>query len=125
MESAGFQFVLESGGSSSGGNFSQGAFISGNKRLELSVRWSLGCVEYQVSNHAISHADYMEAIGKKRESSYPGFSNKPIEAFEHLLMDITQYCEKFLNRSDSEFIRLIEEYKSRPKKTGFRALAEK
>lgn len=122
MEANGFRFVFENEGNSSGGNFSQGVFVSGNKRLELSVRWSLGCVEYQISGSSISHAEYMEAIGKKKEASYPGFSNEPIEAFNHLLADISQYCDLFLMGSDEEFIKLINEYKSKPKKSGFKAL---
>lgn len=125
MQSNGFHFAFESGGNSSGGNFSQGAFISDNKRLELSFRWSLGCVEYKVSKYSISHSEYMEAIGKKEEASYPGFSDQPIEAFEHLLSDISKYCATFLKGNDEEFINLIKEYKSKLKITGFAALTGK
>ena len=123
MEASGFHFVFESGGNSSGGNFSQGTFISGNKRLELSFRWSLGCVEYQIDDNKISHAEYMDAIEVKAEAKYPGFSNNPIEAFEHLTVDISQFGEIFLKGNEEEFIKLIVDYKSKPQKSGFAALS--
>ncbi|MCQ8129391.1 hypothetical protein [Methylomonas rivi] len=125
LEPYGFHFVFESGGNSSGGNFAQGVFVSGNRRLKLSFRWSLGCVEYQVSGQTITHAEYMEAIDKKREASYPGFSNMPITAFEHLRSDISQYCGTFVNGNDDEFMKIIKAYRAKPKKSGFAALSEK
>ncbi len=125
MEASGFHFVFESGGNSSGGIFSQGAFVSGRKRLELSFRYSLGCVEYRIDNNEISHAEYMEALGKKGEAKYPGFSNKPIMAFEHLASDISKFSETFLKGSEEEFITLIDSYKRKPKKSGFAALSSK
>jgi hypothetical protein len=67
----------------------------------------------------------MEAIEKKRIASYPGFSNKPITAFEHLRSDISQYCGTFVNGSDDEFIKLIQAYRAKPKKSGFAALSGK
>lgn len=125
MEASGFHFVYESGGNSSGGNFSQGAFISGKKRLELSFRYSLGCVEYQIEDLAITHAEYMEALEKKHEAKYPGFSNIPIIAFEHLTSDISKFCNAFLKGSEEEFIKVINSYKSKPKKSGFAGLSKK
>ena len=122
MSSHGFSFAYEEDGKGSGGNFSRGAFISGNKRLELSFRWSLGCVEYHVSDHSISHADYMSAIGKRRESSYPGFSEEPLQAFDHLASDLSQHCSSFLNGSDKDFIILINEFLKKPRKSGLAAL---
>ncbi len=125
MEASGFHYVLENVGNSSGGNFSQGAFISGAKRLELSFRWSLGCVEYQIKGIAIGHEEYMEAVEKKGEAKYPGFSNKPIEAFEHLASDISKYCGVFLKGSNEEFIELIDRYRLKSKRSGFAALSSK
>ncbi len=125
MEDSGFHFVFESEGNSSGGNFSQGAFISGKKRLELSFRYSLGCVEYQIEDNTITHTEYMEALAKKDEAKYPGFSNKPITAFEHLASDISAFAGIFLKGSEEEFIELIDSYNRKPKKTGFAALSSK
>lgn len=125
MEASGFSFTFENSGNSSGGDFSQGAFISGNKRLELSFRWSLGCVEYKIEGNSITHTEYMDALEKKDNAKYPGFSNKPIKAFEHLASDIYQYGEIFLSGSEDEFIRLIYNYKRKPKKSGFAALSNK
>jgi len=122
MNEAGFKFLFECEGISSGGKFASGSFILGDKKLELSFRYSLGCVEYRVLEHNISHKDYMEAIGKKKEAQYPGFSNNSTEAFEHLFSDISKHGEIFLWGTNNQFIELIKDFKSKPKKSGFSAL---
>ena len=90
----GFRFILETEGLSSGGHSAGGAFVAGNKRLELHFRYSLGLVSYQIGEIKINHTDFIATQGGK--GSYPGFSTKPIDAFRHLADDLRTYGEPFL-----------------------------
>lgn len=123
LEPSGFKYEFKVEGQGSGGPFASGYFISGNKYLELSFRYSLGCVEYKVSNTVFSHSDYMDAIGVRNKAKYPGFSSDPIKAFEHLAYDISNFAEVFLSGSEDEFTQLINFYKHKPKRSGFAALS--
>ena len=117
---AGFAFKLERGGLSSGGHSCSGAFVRGDRRLELHFRWSLGLVSYQVGEVKISHSEYLRAQGVK--GAYPGFSENPIDAFVHLHSDLEQAGGIFLHGEDKEFEKLATESKGSPKPTGFKAL---
>lgn len=123
LEPSGFKYEFKVEGQGSGGPFASCYFVSGNKYLELSFRYSLGCVKYRVSSTAFNHRDYMDAIGVRSKAKYPGFSSEPIKAFEHLAYDISNFADVFLTGSEDEFIKLINSYKDKPKRSGFAALS--
>ncbi len=76
-------------------------------------------------NSVISHAQYMEALEKKDVAKYPGFSNHPVKAFKHLASDLSLYGELFLKGNEEDFIKFIDDFKQKPKKSGFAALSDK
>ncbi len=116
----GFKFVLGSTGKSSSGPFASGYYIKENRRLNLSVRFSLGCVTCQVDGKELDHSEYMQAVGIKGE--YPSFSEKVNDAFKHLATDIQNHGLIFLNGSVVEFNKLFKFKKDNPPKEGFGAL---
>jgi hypothetical protein len=102
----GFIFHLSSSGSSSGGRFASGAFVRGNRKLDLHFRSSLGMVIYYLGDRSISHLDFMwSVLGKLRASRYPGFSDDPLDAFRNLRSDLAEYAADFLFGTDAEFLR--------------------
>ena len=123
LEPYGFKFVLESEGLSSGGRSACGAFLCGDKRLELHFRYSLGLVSYQIGNIKIDHSDYITAQNGK--GSYPGFTSEPIDAFKHLADDLRKYGEPFLKEDSTKFKELEKILKTNPPITGFKALSSK
>ena len=100
MNDNGFHFVQDAKGFGSGGHFASGYFEKGNRRLNLSVRYSLGCVTYQYEKEEIPHEEYLRAVRAKGE--YPGFSKRIIEAFEHLGGDLEKFFVVFLSGTDQE-----------------------
>lgn len=118
----GFAFAPGEVGKGSGGPFAQGAFVRGNRRLDFSVRYSLGLVEYRVGAHRISHEDYMR-IASKGENSYPGFSDDPLDGFRHLASDLKKFCNGFLSGSDADFETVVAAAQSSPAKKGFGAVS--
>ena len=72
----------------SGGNFAQGAFVLGTRRLEFSVRQSLGLVYYRIAEQTISHEDYMRVAAGRGNYRYPGFSAEPLDGFLDLAADL-------------------------------------
>jgi hypothetical protein len=116
----GFVFVVETERQSSGGRSCSGAFVRGNRRLELHFCWSLGFISYQVGEMMLSHSEYLRAQGVK--GKYPGFSDKPIESFEHLRSDLDQAGRVFLSGNKEEFKQLVEKSKKFPEPKGFKAL---
>ena len=116
----GFKFTSESEGPSSGGKFACGAFISGNKRLELHVRYNLGLVSYQVGNIKMQHTDFLYAQGVKGQ--YPGTTSTVINAFRNLAEDLKNYGKPFLNTDTTEFDKLAKYLEENPPVKGFKAL---
>ena len=119
----GFRFVFEAEGLSSGGHSARGAFVAGDKRLELHFRYSLGLVSYQIGAIKINHADYITAQGGK--GRYPGFSKKPIDAFKNLADDLRTYGALFLDNDTTPFEELAKKLKANPPIKGFKALSSK
>jgi len=117
----GFRFKLDAPGASSGGRFCAGFYEKENRRLFISVRYSLGCVEYELGSDRIGHADYMRAIGVK--GAYPGFSENTFGAFEHLLQDLQLHADVFLKGSNDEIKKIFTLAKNTPKKKGFSGLS--
>jgi hypothetical protein len=104
----GFSYRPIGQGRSSGGDFVSGEFHRGDRRLELHFRHSLGLVTYHVGASSMSHEDYMwSAIGQRSASSYPGFSDDPLQAFRDLKSDIRQHGTDFLSGSDDDFLRHV------------------
>lgn len=123
LQPCGFKFVLETQGLSSGGYSAGGAFVAGDKRLELHFRYSLGWVSYQIGAHKVNHADYITAQGGK--GRYPGFSKKPIDAFRNMADDLRKYGALFLKNETTQFEELAKELKANPPIKGFKALSSK
>ncbi len=117
LQPCGFTFRIRRRGSGgSGGASAEGWFISGNKRLELHFRWSLGLVTYHVGNRRLGHEDYMRSLRVRHEAAYPGFSEQPLAAFEHLSSDLTRYCQDFLLGEGKEVARFADEIAANPAK---------
>jgi hypothetical protein len=111
----GFTFSVLAAGASSGGRFASGEFRRGTRRLELHFRHSLGMVRYHFGEASMSHQEYMRLLlGKSFASHYPGFSDEPLDAFRHLLLDLQQYASGFLGGSDQELLRCIEDARGLP-----------
>lgn len=55
-------------------------------RVETHVRDSLGIVRYSWHDDGLLHQDYLRLTGERGQ--YPGFSDRPEEAFGHLAADL-------------------------------------
>jgi hypothetical protein len=108
LATQGFEFVLGPHGDSSGGAYVSAAYVSGERRLELHVRHSLGLVTYRVGGASVGHEALMRYLGVYGRNAYPGFSNGPMAAFERLRLDLQNYCHIFLAGSDAEARDIIE-----------------
>ena len=114
LKPLGFSFVVTSRGSSSGGNFAEGYFGSGDRELWLSYRHSLGLVRYRKAKVELSHEQYMRALHLRSVARYPGFSNDPMAAFVDLLADL-DHCDSFLLDDGNAFEKLALSYIDPPK----------
>jgi hypothetical protein len=101
----GFTVSSPATGTGSGGTWACSQFRRGNRTLRLHFRYSLGLVEYEVAGVRLSHEDYMRSVtGLRGATSYPGFSNDPLDGFRHLAADPTQYAHDFLSGTDEQFV---------------------
>ena len=121
LSPSGFAWVPESAGASSGGDFASGAFVRGGRRLELSFRHSLGLITYSVGDARIPHSEYMRALGHAGETSYPGFSDDPLDGFRHLLSDLERFGSEFFNGTDEQFEARLRWVHANPKESGLAA----
>ena len=113
----GFTFEPGEVGKGSGGEFAQGAFVRGTRRLEFSARYSLGLVHYRSGPSFVSHEDYMRVAAGSGNHAYPGFSDDPLDGFRHLASDLQEFATVFLEGSDDDFVALIADaQKARPKR---------
>jgi len=126
MESHGFSFVPLTSGKGSGGWSASGEFRRGHRddlrRLELHFRYSLGLVNYHVGDTSLSHSDYMRAL--KASNQYPGFSDHPLDGFQHLLHDLKHYASDFLSGPGDDFARCVREAERLNALPGFKRLSE-
>ncbi|MBY0564878.1 MAG: hypothetical protein K2P58_11910 [Hyphomonadaceae bacterium] len=122
LSSYGFSFKLTDRGMSSGGEFANGRFKCDDRELRLSYRSSLGLVTYKKGKLELSHDQYMRALKRHAVARYPGFGQKPMDAFADLLSDL-KYCGSFLEENGEDFVSLASTYVDPPK--GFRRLADK
>lgn len=105
LRPSGFAFVFRDEGRGSGGPFSWGEYLRGNRRLELHFRQSLGLVTYHVSALGASHEAYMRGLGVWGQCRYPGFSDEPMSAFSNLAADLG-YAADFLS-GDALILRRV------------------
>ena len=104
-------------GSSNGGHFASGEFKRGTRKLEFHFRHSLGMVTYHLADRSMTHQQYMRSVhGSLDVSHYPGFSNDPLDAFQHLLLDLKEYGCDFLARTDDCLLRRLNEALALPSK---------
>lgn len=99
---SGFKFELDATGCGSGGEFARGAYVRGDRRLELHFRHSLGLVEYCCFRSHLTHELYLRALGvPPGQNRYPGFSDDPLDGFRHLAHDLEHFCGEFLSGDGS------------------------
>jgi hypothetical protein len=126
MSSHGFEFVPLDSGHGSGGPFASGEFRRERegevRRVEMHFRLKLGLVSYHVNGSSLSHSDYMRALAAKNQ--YPGFSDDPLDGFRHLLHDLTEYAQDFLDGPGEAFRAAVTEAERRETLTGFQRMSE-
>ena len=108
LEPHGFEYRPGSTGASSGGDFSSGEFVRGDRRLELHFRYSLGLVRYHIGSASISHEDYMRHTGHRSEAKYPGFSSDPLDGFRHLADDLKAFGHDFVSGDGASLLAAIK-----------------
>ena len=118
----GFQFRVEETDRGSGGPFARGAFLKGDRRLELHYRWSLGLVSYTVGNTRVAHEDFARARASDGRGVYSGFFSEPLDDFRALLADLEAFGSPFLSGSVEDFLAVAEWVQSHPRPLGLAAL---
>jgi hypothetical protein len=98
---------LRESGSSSGGPFAVGAFVRGDRRVDLHVREGLGLVRYHLRSHSASHEYYMKELGIWTRCEYPGFPNDPTDPFERLAHDV-KFAGEFVSGDARLLLRASE-----------------
>src|SRR5438105_8860936 len=81
----GFSFQEGPAGRGSGDPYASGVYVSGNRKLEIHFRFSLGVVTYYFEQTSLDHESYTCALlGTNGGNKYPGFSEDPLDAFKGL-----------------------------------------
>jgi len=112
----GFKFEFGGSGAGSGGPFAFGNYVSGDRRLELHYRSSLGLVTYHFADISLDHPSYMKAVlGTDGGNRYPGFSDEPLAPFEGLKSDLENYASAFLLGDKKQFADYANSSKRRPR----------
>jgi hypothetical protein len=123
LRQCGFSFVDGGSGESSGGPYASGAYVNGNRRLEIHFRYSLGLVTYRFGTKSLDHECYMRALlGSAGGNSYPGFSDDPLTAFRNLAYDLQNFATAFLNANFEKFARCADVGEAWQKTPGFAKL---
>src|SRR3979490_2805493 len=98
-----FSFKEGPAGPSSGGLFSTGGYVNGDRTLEIHFRHSLGLVTYHFGQRSVNHECYMRAVlGNAGGNRYPGFSDEPLSAFKNLAYDLQNFATAFLKEDSKE-----------------------
>jgi hypothetical protein len=123
LHAHGFSFEYGGEGSSSGGPYAFGSYVISDRRLEIHFRHSLGLVTYHFGEASMDHQAYMRALlGDAGGSKYPGFSDKPLDAFGELAVDLQSFAMAFLNNDAEEFMRCVAKAEEWKKTSGLARL---
>ncbi|MEL6431401.1 MAG: hypothetical protein AAFZ87_18810 [Planctomycetota bacterium] len=109
---AGFRFVLEDEGTSSGGRFAQGAYVNGDWRLELHVRSVLGMVRLGRGDESVGIEPFLKAAGAGRDARFPWTDGASMQAFADLASDLERYCGDFIAMRAEAFDAIAVEAKT-------------
>jgi hypothetical protein len=119
----GFSFEITERGKGSGGHFTIGRFTNGDREITLWFRWELGGVSYRKRDVEANHPQYMQALGRDRTATYPGFGQgDEMAGFYHLLSDL-DYCNGFLTDEGNAFYGLMKEYRRKDEPKGLAGLS--
>lgn len=106
----GFAFVEGPSGKGSGGPYATAEYRKGDRKLELSYRYSLGLVTYHFGDVSIDHESYMRFVsGAKDSHRYPGFSDDPLSGFYNLAYDLEHFALSFLEGDFRRFSYCVAE----------------
>jgi hypothetical protein len=120
---AGFRFVPGESGKGSGGQYVQGSYRRGERRLDFSVRWALGLVQYLDGARRLEHTEFIRATTRGSSTGkYPGFNDSPVEAFSDLASDLRTFGAIFLDQGPVAFEELSAWIAANPKPQGMDAL---
>lgn len=126
LTAAGFEFIQTDEGVDDRGPFASGAYLRGDRQLELQVRSSLTSVRYHFGEESLSHEDLVRGVRAldrlSDESQYPGFSEDPMAGFRHLRHDLERFGAIFLRGGAKAFRALKKWVDKHPKKSGFAGL---
>jgi hypothetical protein len=104
MSEHGFSFTGGRPGRGSGGDFASGAYVNGDRKLEIHYRYSQGFVTYHFGQVSVDRESYMHVLlGDKRGNRYPGFSDDPMAAFRDLAYDVQNFAAAFLEADFERF----------------------
>jgi hypothetical protein len=81
--------------------------------VEAHVLGSLGIVRYCWAGAAVTHQDYLRLRG--RHGEYPGYSDSPQQAFQHLAADLEGVAADVLALSADEFVGVVAAVRDLPK----------
>jgi hypothetical protein len=111
----GFLFEVVDTGGSNGGQFASGEFRRGARRLKFHFRHGLGMATYHLADRSMTHKQYMCSVHRSlRASYYPGFSGDPLDAFQHLLLDLEEFESDFLGGTDDCLLGRINDALASP-----------
>ena len=116
LQPHGFRFLFRKSGRSSGGEYARASFVRDDRILDVSVRHTLGLVNYHVAEHCLDHESYMKQLGVYGRNSYPSFSPDILEQFRCLAADLSRYCEDFVSGSAAQFVGLAMALEGNPRK---------
>ncbi len=120
---AGFTYVAGESGPSCGGRFAQAAYVAGERRIDLSVRWQLGLVTYHFGDASLPHDEFMRAaLGGRQGNAFPGFERDPREAFDFLAQDLQGPARPFVQGDKARFLELVAWVSANPRRHGFGAI---
>jgi hypothetical protein len=96
IEPHGFVWTLGRTHEGHPGHAARGAFVKGDRQLELGFRWSLGPVIYRLGTVSVNHEALIKYAGHYSEAEYPGYSTDPLDAFRHLASDLRKFGDDFM-----------------------------
>ncbi len=77
------------------------------------MRGSLGIVRYCWGEAAFTHQDFLRA--RARHGEYPGYSDRPSDAFAHLAADLRGVAADVLTLTDQNFRAIAAAAAASPK----------
>lgn len=106
FEAEGFELVVHPPHTAEAGAFYSAQFVWSGRAVTLVHLFDLESVTYSIGQMMIEHSAYLDALGGRRDSSFPPSARESLAGYAALLSDLETRMTPFFEEPDRDFFEI-------------------